>query len=364
MTRRLRLSLEAWRRLSKKIDVHRSQLRRRTSLAYCLSAVAHSSLWKLQEASHADVIKTVTVQPPVFLLGFWRSGTTLLHELLCCDSQFGFPSTYACLNPSHFLLTESWSKARSEQLSRRPMDAMPYSWSSPQEDEFALLALGAPSPYEALIVPSLMRDPAALVDLRQRKPEEQERWVKALQSFLRLLTVQQRKTIVLKSPPHGFKLPLLLSVFPQSRFVVIERNPYEVFASNLKLWTTLLDLYAVESSSAEEVEQFVLQSYLLHEQVIAEGMQVANPHQLFRIRYEDLVADPMGVMERLYGEWQLADFDTVREPIEKYTQRVKEHTRNRFVISAGQRERVEKLWGAVIKAKNYSWPESHLQMQN
>ena len=39
------------------------------------------------------------------------------------------------------------------------MDNMQYSWTSPQEDEFALLCMGAPSAYESLLVPSLMADP-------------------------------------------------------------------------------------------------------------------------------------------------------------------------------------------------------------
>ena len=84
--------------------------------------------------------------------------------------MFGFPSTYACMNPSHFVLTEGLaSGGKGQPQTTRPMDSMSYSWASPQEDEFALFALGAPSPYESLIVPSLMRDPKWLVDLRQRQ---------------------------------------------------------------------------------------------------------------------------------------------------------------------------------------------------
>ena len=31
----------------------------------------------------------------IFVLGFWRSGTTLMHELLAADENFCFPSNYA-----------------------------------------------------------------------------------------------------------------------------------------------------------------------------------------------------------------------------------------------------------------------------
>jgi len=364
MKRKLRLSLATWRRLEPKIDRDRSQLNLRSNLAYWLNGAGHSLLFRLQDASHADALKSATPPPPIFVLGFWRSGTTLLHELLCCDPQFGFPSTYACMNPSHFMLSEaraSGLKAQ-RQHTTRPMDSMSYSWASPQEDEFALLALGAPSPYEALIVPSLMRNVKALVDLRLRTSTEQKRWGDAFRHFLLLLTVQQGKTMVFKSPPHGFKLPQLLSMFPQSRYVLIERNPYEVFASNLKLWGTLLNLYALESSSADEIEQFVLAAYLVHQEAIAEGMIMADARRFACVRYEDLVADPIGQMKRLYGELELGNFESARAPLQEYAAKVAGYSRNRLTLSSAQKKRVEDSWGAMIKAKGYCWPEQYLSL--
>ena len=357
------MSLSAWRRLASRIDPHRSQLSWYTDLAYCLSGIVHSLLFRLQNASHADALQGATPSPPIFVLGFWRSGTTLLHELLCCDPQFGFPSTYACLNPSHFLLTETWaSRRKTQQQATRPMDNMSYSWASPQEDEFALLALGAASPYEALIVPSLMRDPKALIDLRQHTPEEQRRWGEALRYFLLLLTAQQGKAMVFKSPPHGFKLPLLLSMFPQARYVIIERNPYEVFASNLKLWRTLLNMYALESVFAEEIENFVLTAYVTHEEVVSEGTRVADTDRLAHVRYEELVADPVGQMRQLYGKLKLGNFDRVGPLMEKYATGVADHVRNRLTISAAQKARIEEYWGSSIRSKNYGWPEQYLSL--
>lgn len=363
MTRRLRLSLRAWRGLATRIDRNRSQLGLHTKLAYWLASAGHSLLFRLQDASQADALKAASPTPPIFVLGFWRSGTTLLHELLCCDSSFGFPSTYACMNPSHFVLTENLvSGGKARQQTTRPMDNMSYSWASPQEDEFALLALGAPSPYESLIVPSLMRNPRALVDLRQRSSAEQKRWGESFQRFLLLLTVQQSKTMVFKSPAHGFKLSLLLSMFPQARYVIIERNPYEVFASNLKLWRTLLNIYAVESSLSDEIEQFVLAAYLMHEEAIVEGMNTADVNRLSFVRYEELVSDPIGQMQRLYEELELGDFARVRASMEEYLAGANGHARNRFTLSSTQKARVENSWGSVIKAKGYCWPEQYLNL--
>jgi hypothetical protein len=359
---RLRLSLAAWRRLRHSPDFKNVRLPLSRRLGYWMGGASHTVLARIQQASFAEKIRTAAPAPPLFLLGFWRSGTTFLHELFCCDPRFGFASTYACLNPDHFLLTEQWMRQRPIKTALRPMDSMKYSWASPQEDEFALLNLEAPSAYEALIFPSLMRNPRSLLDLRHRLPEEQSRWEAVLRFFIRLLTVQQEtgkqsKAMVLKSPTHGFRLPLLPSMFPLARYVVIERNPYEVFASNLKLWPTLLDMYSVESISPQEVESFIIKAYVLHEEAIAEGFQLVDSKRIARVRYEDLVADPVREMARLYGDLELEDFETARSPLKRYLASVVGHTRNRLRITAAQKDRVTSAWGEIIQSKGYRWPD-------
>jgi hypothetical protein len=341
------------------MDARKARLNWRTRLSYWCGSVTHSVLFRIQEASHADKIKSAVVPPPLFLLGFWRSGTTFLHELFCCDQRFGFPSTYACLNPSHFLLSEPWVQNRKvQEQAQRQMDNMLYSWISPQEDEFALLALGAPSAYQALLVPSLMGDPKALLCLRSA--EEQTRWTSALKYYLQLLTVQQGKAMVLKSPPHGFRLPLLPALFPQARYVLIERNPYEVFASNLKLWRTLLDMYSLESYQLNDIETFVLEAYVLHEEAVAAGTRLIDPRCWARVHYEDLVADPIGQMARLYAKLDLGDFAVVRSRIEQHVVSVAGYKRNQFRVSPAQKARVDAAWGEYIRAKGYGWPEQHV----
>jgi len=361
---RLRLSRDAWWRISSKIDPQHSIAKLKVRLLYSSAGSVNSLLAKMQSVAHAEALEKAKVPPPIFLLGFWRSGTTFLHELFCCDAHFGFPSTYACMNAAHFLLTEQgFHKRRGKQEAYRPMDNMQYSWTSPQEDEFALLCMGAPSPYEALLVPSLMSDPQVLLDLRLRSTEDQDRWKRTIQFFLRELTVQQSKPMVLKSPTHGFRFPLLPSLFPGSRFVIIERNPYEVFASNLKLWKTLLDMYSLESASSEQIENFVLLAYLIHEEAIAEGIRDVAPGTVSRVRYEDLVADPAREMKRIYSELKLPRFEDSQPALQQYIASVAGHQRNHLVLSPAQKNSVDEMWGALIRQKGYGWPDNWLTLE-
>jgi len=358
------LSRDAWQRISSKIGPQRSIASFKTRLLYSATSATNSLLAKMQSVAHADALEKVKVPPPIFLLGFWRSGTTFLHELFCCDAHFGFPSTYACMNSAHFLLTEQgFHKRRGKQEAYRPMDNMQYSWTSPQEDEFALLCMGAPSPYEALLVPSLMSDVQVLLDLRHRSTEDQDQWKRTIQLFLRELTVQQNKPMVLKSPTHGFRFPLLPSLFPESRFVIIERNPYEVFASNLKLWTTLLGMYSLESASLEQIEKFILAAYVIHEEAIAEGIRKIAAENVARVKYEDLVAGPLVEMKRIYSELKLPGFEDAQPLLQQYIASVAGHQRNRLVLSPGQKNSVDEMWGTLIRDKGYAWPDKWLTLK-
>ena len=363
MAKQLRLSLRAWNRIAHRIDDQGINLSRLSRCIYWSAAAVHSYLLRIQHATRLDAFDKVVPDPPIFVLGFWRSGTTLLHELLCCDQRWGFPSTYACLNPTHFLLTESWvSQGKRQQQAVRPMDNMRFSWESPQEDEFALLVLGAPSPYQALIVPSLLRDPESLLDLQSLPKDEQQCWVNTFCYFLQLLKLQQGKRMVLKSPTHGFRLPLLASLFPGSRYILIERNPYAVFASNIKLWKTLLGMYGVETLSQEEIEQFVLGAYSLHEAAIREAQSTLSPQVFTCVRYEALVGDPIAELAKLYDKMDFRDFETVRPRIETYLSRTQGHVRNPIQLSLAQRERIDRTWGALIQNKGYNWPANEVSV--
>src|SRR5262249_10584758 len=72
-----------------------------------LVSVFHSILRWLQAARYGrEIQRTPLREPPLFILGHWRTGTTLLHEMLILDPRHTYPTTYECLEPNHFLLTE------------------------------------------------------------------------------------------------------------------------------------------------------------------------------------------------------------------------------------------------------------------
>ena len=75
-------------------------------------------------------------------------------------------------------------------------------WRTPQEDEFALLCLGARSPYEGLIAAQDFGRAMKLADPADLPEKEERRWEKIFLQFFRAvwLSPWAAKRLVLKSP--------------------------------------------------------------------------------------------------------------------------------------------------------------------
>ena len=98
-------------------------------------------------------IRAAKVEPPLFILGIWRSGTTHLHNLLAKDHRFAYPNFFQALHPHTFLHTETvGARLLGMLLPRtRPLDNVRLGMGEPQEDEFALCCLTGRSPHGSVV---------------------------------------------------------------------------------------------------------------------------------------------------------------------------------------------------------------------
>jgi hypothetical protein len=343
---RLNLSAPAWRRLR---EVYVDQL---PAVPMKLRAAYRfmSNYLSLLERKQAPDLQV----PPVFIVGHWRSGTTFLHELLVSDPQFCFPSTYACMNPQHFLLTERGAETLSGNVEvQRPMDAMKISSASPQEDEFALLCLGARSPYEAVLFPEGLRRALAAGDPDSLAPAEQAQWRGAMRRFAgQVASRHPGKTLLLKSPPHGWRVGWLRELFPGARFVHIVRNPFDVAASTRRMWQSLFEIYALTPPPHREVLPDVaeFQSKLL----ARTDALLDDATGSCVVRFEDLTAEPHRELGRIYDRLKLGDYEAVRPAFEAQLQRNAGHQKNVLKLSDDERALI-RGWSGSILAK-YGYP--------
>ena len=129
--------------------------------------------------------------------------------------------------------------------------------------------------------------------------------------FLKCLTVRTPRRIVLKSPPHTFRIKVLLEMFPKARFIHIVRNPLVIFPSTINLWKRLYRNDGLQVPTYEGLDEHVFATFSRMYEVFERDRGLIPAGQFCEVRYEDLVAQPIQQMQRVYDELNLGGFEKV-----------------------------------------------------
>lgn len=236
-------------------------------------------------------------QDPLFILGLWRSGTTVLHELLAACTDWTTPRTWQCFHPSTCFLTGAPAR---EITVERPMDSGQIATHGPQEDEFALLLLGEPSVYRGFIDPRRLPECAELLQASMgseaRSGSELPRW----RCFLAGIAAQAaERRLLIKSPNHTFRVAQLASWYPRAQFVWIARHSGEVLASNLRMWRAMHELHALWECPPGALESWLRASMRECSRVLARCLDELPRERLLWVDFEELRAQPRRTLARV-----------------------------------------------------------------
>lgn len=324
-------------------------------------ATGNTGLKLLQSLAYGGRIRRAPLgEDPIFIIGHWRTGTTLLHELLALDPRHHAPTTFQCFVPNHFLLSERLLKPWSGFVlpPGRPPDGMKMAWDLPQEDEFALCNLGVPSIYSSIAFPNRPPGDADYLELEAVSPRQRERWMRTFEKFLRQVSFRNSGRLVLKSPHHTFRLPILLEMFPNARFINIVRHPIAVFLSTVRLWKTLYATHGYQKPRNKNLDEFVFSTFTrMHERLEATRELIPAGH-LAEVRYEDLIRDIPHRLRTIYEQLELGDFERVRPLVDDYVAAHAEYQPSRYQPSDELQSEIYRRWRAYFDRYGY---EPHLK---
>ncbi len=332
-------------------------------LTVTLFTPINSLLYFISEAIYRRCVEAHQIDPPpIFVIGHWRSGTTLLHDLLSADPAHGYPTTYQCFFPNHFLLTggavRRWFNIFLPK--RRPMDNVAVGVDRPQEDEFALVNLGLKSPMVSMAWPRHGPQDMDYLELTTLDPAARSVWDQTFIWFLRRLSFRQRKRIVLKSPAHTARIDTLVRLCPGARFVHIARDPLSVVPSSFKLWKALNSVQGLHNPAQDDpwLEDFVFDLFnRVHRSYEDHHAKIPVGH-LTEISFEDLVADPKTVLRQLYDELDLGDFARAEPAIDAYLASARDYQANIHTLPDSMREKIVNRCGAYMARFGYADPRS------
>ena len=332
---------------------------RRLGMAAIITALApfnsmHAGMEKIIYGKR--IANTKLVGPPIFIIGHWRSGTTLLHEYMIVDKQFSYADTYACFAPAHFLFSRYFMKPVASIImpKKRPMDNMAAGLDRPQEDEFALCSLGIPSTYLNLLFANDKRNYQDYLTLRNLSDEKKDQWLNGFDWFLRCLTVQNPKQLILKSPPHTARISTILRKYPDAKFVHIHRHPYLLFPSTVNLWMRLSKDEGLQVPTGEHMEEDVLVAFEKMYDAFESDVPLLKTGQFADIGYDQLTSAPVDTLEKIYSDLQLSGFDAVKSDLEKFAATQKEYKKNKFTLNPEIKKVIADRWGNYFRKYGYS----------
>jgi hypothetical protein len=314
-----------------------------------LTSLVNSWNWRKERRRYGNAIDNAQIRkPPLFILGHWRSGTTLLHNLFAQDtSQFSFANTYQVVNPRTFLTTEEVITRRFAWLvpPTRPMDNMTLSFQSPQEDEFAPLLMTLCSPYLGISFPNRFDHYSQYLTFRDAPKAETEHWKEAFVWFCKKLSLNKQTALLLKSPAHTARIPLLLEMFPEARFVHIHRNPYSVFQSQRHFFDTAIWYTYLQKPSLATIDDGILSRYRTMYDAFFEDVKLIPEENYCEIRFDELERDPVNVMQGIYDQLSLTGFDVFHPTLASYVKSLTGYQKNHYQpLDEKSRQRVAETW--------------------
>ena len=306
------------------------------------------------------IAKTRITYPPIFIIGHWRSGTTFLHELISQDPRLAHVSVWNTLFPYNFLIFENIKKDLAKFLPvTRPMDMIKIDMDGPYEDDAGLASLGRLSFFHCLHFPrDAEQQYLKSVLFEGLNEKEIATWKKNYMYLLKAVTLSNDgKRLALKNPANTARIKELLELFPDACFIHICRNPYMVYYSTKRLRTRVLDQFALQKTTAEELEDHVINDYIrLMKSYFAQKDKIPKG-QLVEIRYEDLIADPLRLMQKIYTELDLPDFGKAKTSMQLHLEKQANYAKNVHKIDKDTIHKIDEHWGFTIKRWGYKLPE-------
>lgn len=237
-----------------------------------------------------------------FVVGPARSGTSLLYEGLCLHPEVAFISNWYARYGWRPLLALN-------RIPRRLPDLALRVWFGPEGNAYrygrrrAWWERAFPSPVEG--EPVYTRSGVARPGGPEPAPVAPERALP--RAFDAVRRVGGGRCVVSKRIANNLRIPLLARVFPEARFVALVRDGRAVAASLARVdWWEDSHVWWYGGTPRRWREEggdpweLCARNWVEEVRAIEEGLRAVPDRQVLRLRYEDLVREP------------LEGFDTVR----------------------------------------------------
>ncbi|BAK46007.1 MAG: sulfotransferase [Lachnospiraceae bacterium] len=283
---------------------------------------------------------------PIYIVGFWRSGTTFLQNLLTRDPQFAWfdPVNTVTFNNS-ILLRPILEKYMNVFLKgARPMDNLEYTTDLPMEEVFAQATISTQAISHMLVFPDGGRGTKYIETafISEQSSRKKRQWRRAYDYILKKATfVKDGKQLLLKSPENTCRIDALKKCYPAAKFINIFRHPYALIPSTINMFTKEMDNFCLNTPAPREVIEDVSIDLCarVYRKAIHE-LEEMKPEDHIDIRYEDFCQDPEAYLRKIYQQLQLEGYAEARPYFEDYLDSQKNYQKNHFQLEDRIRRKI------------------------
>ena len=295
-------------------------------------------------------------EPPTFVIGHWRSGTTHLHYILSRDPQFAYLTNYQAL----FLRMAFVGKGVMDRIvdyfmpETRPQDNIKMNAYEPAEEEQPFTNMTVCSGMQSWFFPQNQTYFDKYNLFKGINKGEKRRWRRKYRYLLKMISLANKnKPLLLKNPHNTGRVKELLELFPKARFIFIHRHPFDVYLSMKHLFDKMISTQFLQHISDEDLDRNLIYYYTSTMQKYLDERHLIPDGQLSEISFNELEEDPKLVIKRIYEELSIPNFDKAQPAIETYLDSVKDYKKNEFRLPDEEIDVLLKEWQFAFDEWNY-----------
>jgi hypothetical protein len=260
--------------------------------------------------------------PPVFIIGFWRSGTTLLHNLLCQDPDAAYTTTFQTVFPNLVLTQSWWLKPLINHLvpARRPYDNVSMDMDFPQEEDFGLMNIQPSTIYKFFLFPAdferIIEEELFTGNLN---PNLLTQWKEAYRGMIAKAIFNTGGTRYIgKNPCHLTRIGLLTEMFPDAKFIFIHRHPYNVIESLYHFILSVFPGVQLQDVPSGFSREKVVNLYKKCVDAYFCNRDKIQSSNLIELKMDDFMEDIPWHLKAIYEKFGLGDFSKVSMVFNQY----------------------------------------------
>ena len=295
---------------------------------------------------------------PIFIIGHWRSGTTLLHNILCKNNKFGFINTYNSLFINNIYSSFLFKTLMKYTMPKeRPSDKIKLDVELPQEDEFSVSNYTNISHYLFFFFPNQYKKFYSEA-IRFEKNNE-KLWLSKYSEILdRIFFYTGKSKILIKNPSNTARIKSLLKKYPTAKFIHIYRNPIFVYLSTLKFFSELFPSVNLQNIDNETLKKLIIYNYKEIYKDFYDHKNLIPKGNLIELKFEDFRKNPSLYLKDVY---KMIGIDFKKEDLNQlrlFLDNQKKHKMNKYKIDKNTLEIICNEFKFSLKKMKYNIPSN------